>query len=651
MSHKISCTYLAAMLIFLLPLASVVAQDKESPKPKKGSGTKDVKRPEGGTEAEQKMFHEVMDRLMQTSQVRDSYPKDFAWPPRAFIKPDSAREFNAYASAYGEKDEKGKIPAMVTITEGFLAGIIKGDPNVLAAIMGHELAHLIKKHNGNYRRDDLKFRAFSREQEIEADLEGVKIAVAANYPYQSGVKAFYRAWLQFGSSSNFEGLSSTHPTFIERLEILDRGKAHIWKAMAAFQNGYFFLNCEQYKTAETCFLSVVKEFPECAEAWANLGYARLMMYCDGLDDKDLKAFGIGQFVAGCFYARPEGIVVGRNADEKEWAAAVSALETALNLDGNLMLVRGNLGLAYLVHPQGKKVGKALAYLNKAAEEFDLGHTSISRAALMINHGVALQADGKLEAAAKIYDVARTLLPKPSRFVKAAVVTSQLELALIYNEAQIAAASKDEKLRTKAYGDLEVYLEVAPASTAWWTLAFNQYQKLGEELGQKPQTREQLVKYNRSKTPRVQASVEVSEGNHIVLSEGMDKALATLGRDSMEGIPIAPTLKKIKRYCDAAPGVDLLADHKVLAIFLTSDKAPSLFVQDAGVGSAKKKVSVGMPKAEFSAAMKDYFSEQRYIDNPTIEYQFFPDIGLGVRFAGDNVRELVLARIPRRGDRD
>jgi Zn-dependent protease with chaperone function len=188
---------------------------------------------------------------MQTSQVRDHYPKEFAWPPVAYIKPNSVREFNAYAAAYGKKDENGKIPAVAMITEGFMNGLIKGDASILAAIMGHELAHLLNKHQGNYQKDDLKFRANSRDQEIEADLEGVKIAVAANYPYNSGVRAFYRAWLQMGSYSHFEGLTATHPSFIERLEILDKNKAHIWKSMAAFQNGYFFLNCEQYKTAES----------------------------------------------------------------------------------------------------------------------------------------------------------------------------------------------------------------------------------------------------------------------------------------------------------------------------------------------------------------------------------------------------------------
>jgi hypothetical protein len=51
-------------------------------------------------------------------------------------------------------------------------------------------------------------------------------------------------------------------------------------------------------------------------------------------------------------------------------------------------------------------------------------------------------------------------------------------------------------------------------------------------------------------------------------------------------------------------------------------------------------------------MKDYFSERRYIDSPTVACEFYPDMGLGVRFAENQVvRELVLAQVPRRIGRE
>ncbi len=66
------------------------------------------------------------------------------------------------------------------------------------------------------------------------------------------------------------------------------------------------------------------DFPSCHEGWANLGYARLMLYCDGLTPEILAKKDIGQIVVGGFYRRAEGLVA-RGEDEKLWFDAVGAL--------------------------------------------------------------------------------------------------------------------------------------------------------------------------------------------------------------------------------------------------------------------------------------------------------------------------------------
>src|SRR4029077_19423063 len=98
------------------------------------------------------------------------------------------------------------------------------------------------------------------------------------------------------------------------------------------------------------------------EAWANLGYARLMRYCDSLDARDLRDFGVGPLVTGGFYNRP-GWLEGRagrlrGVNEKLWKDAVTAFEKALGLNPDLVLARANLGMAYLVCPDGRDVKKA-----------------------------------------------------------------------------------------------------------------------------------------------------------------------------------------------------------------------------------------------------------------------------------------------------
>src|SRR5205807_3711630 len=121
------------------------------------------------------------------------YPSKYLWPPKQMIMPDSEDIINAFASSsklHGAAvdDKSGKLRPVVMVTKGMLKHIVKGDENSLAVIMGHELAHLSKDHVGRQKGDvPLLALAFGRDQEIEADLNGLRYAVAAGYPYKKGV--------------------------------------------------------------------------------------------------------------------------------------------------------------------------------------------------------------------------------------------------------------------------------------------------------------------------------------------------------------------------------------------------------------------------------------------------------------------------------
>src|SRR5207248_10198341 len=100
--------------------------------------------------------------------------------------------------------------------------------------------------------------------------------------------------------------------------------------------------------------------------WVNLGHALLMQYCDGLETADLRQLDIGQVVACCFYARPQSLEVKiRGVNEPLWRKAVGALQQALKRNPDLVLARANLGLAYLVHPEGRDVKRAAQYFQEA----------------------------------------------------------------------------------------------------------------------------------------------------------------------------------------------------------------------------------------------------------------------------------------------
>jgi tetratricopeptide (TPR) repeat protein len=595
----------------------------------------------GSSSAQRTLFKEVLERLLATDRVRKNYPAEYVWPPRVYIQPHSAKIDNAFAGVYDRDRATGKWRVRAVITEGYLNKVVQEDPDRLAAVMGHELAHVTRRHIRNVIVRDLAGLSLSRDQEIEADLEGAQIAVAAGYSYRRGVRAAVRAFQLYGYS-NFEGVRSTHPAWVERLALLDREQAKLWRAMAAFQNGHFFLHAEQYEAAERCFAHVVEEFPDCAEAWANLGYARLMQYCDELDTQDLRGYGIAQFAAGGFYARPEGMG-GLRGDGRKWHQAVRALETALLRDGKVVLARANLGLAYLVHPDGKAhAAEALEYFRAAAKDGGKGLTGLSEAAFLVNYGVAELAAGRREEAAARWRLARKALPPQGPALR-----GQLLWALLYNEAALDAAG-DRDARARALRGLEEYLGLASPDSTWWALAHEQYLKLAGELGVTPLTRQQLANRLGGRPLRVVASVELAPGKLLTVGDRAAAALKLLGQGAGAGVPVYPRARA-RRYVGVAPDVDLLADHLVLAIFLTGDKAPPVTVQARGPGAARRQLRVGMSLRELREALKDQApadGDGYYVVDPGVRYVFWPALGLGVRLDEDRVVEIAVTQVAR-----
>src|SRR6202011_809202 len=107
---------------------------------------------------------------------------------------------------------------------------------------------------------------FSREQEIAADLKGAELLMKAGFSHNRGMHAIRRMTKLGLNYSSFEGLQASHPSWDDRITLLDKKQAELWKSMAAFNNGTYFLLSEQYPAAEVCFRRVVEEFPKCHEA-------------------------------------------------------------------------------------------------------------------------------------------------------------------------------------------------------------------------------------------------------------------------------------------------------------------------------------------------------------------------------------------------
>lgn len=416
--------------------------------------------------------------------------------------------------------------------------------------------------------------------------------------------------------------------------------------MSAFQNGFVFLEMEQYLSAQQCFKAVTVEFPDCTEAWANLGYARLMQYCDGLEPDDVRRFGIGQIATGGFYSRPASLEAKvRGTDEKLWKDAVQALKRALSLQPELVFPHSSLGVAYLVAPDGKDVKKAqthfadaLKYLQKDPE---LKKNRQGLIALFVNAAVADLAAGNVEDAGRKIEVADKFSAMQLVETPGAVAVDD---AIIYNQALVLMRTnkKDRALQL-----FEIYLKRTAPNSTWWPIAFRQYTDLGKELDIKTRDRSAFVSETLPQDLRPITSVSVGKAV-ITLSEPAKDAVDRLGKDAGEAIPLFPDSKIVRwRYLDH--GIDIVAKDKVLAIFLTNAKAPAVALRQVGVGGEMRELKVGMSESTAREHLKDQLAEpgRRFIADTKSAYQSYPLLGLGIRYEERRVAEIAIAQVPRR----
>jgi tetratricopeptide (TPR) repeat protein len=590
--------------------------------------------------------------------VMDPLPK-FVAPPT--IEIGANKEVNAYATAKFEEGDKGvRVLPRVVVFQGMLDRVIRaqddpdGDADRLALIVGHELSHVALGHVVRPPAGKTEFvrRAFTRKQENDADLSGMQLALKAGYSFRrgrTGIDRMRDAGLDY---SSFEGLGVDHPSWTDRLTLLDKEQAQLWKAMSAFENGVFFLLVEQYPSAESCFGQVTREFPQCHEAWTNLGDSLLMQYCDKLQADDVRQFNLGQLAVGAFYSRSESLEgMVRGPDKRLWNEAVAALGKALALAPDLTLAKADLGLAYLVSPHGQDLDGAMRYLDEAARAAPAEHTgdALMPATVLLNAAVADLAAGRSDAATRKLDQAEAVVRRVTGDDEPAqdAVARTFSCGLLYNRAVLLAASQDKARRRQAADLFVRYLETAEPASAWWPLAHERYAKLCGNLGLRARAKDDLARRKRARLQLLTA-VKLASGERVTLSESVSEVRKRLGAG--QAVPVVRGTDLVRVYYPDH-GVELLCRERVLAICLRGQKAPPLPVESVGAGGAARELRVGMDRAALEKALAQQPHDVRQLDDPGVSYVYYPGLGLAVRWHAGTVEELVVAQIPRNAGSD
>jgi len=595
------------------------------------------------TERHIALAQQVLDQLLAVVDRPAAYD---AWPPQLVVIDEDTP--NAHAKIDWEiwRKEEKLIP-IIGVHTGEIEHIAEWDPGALAFTLGHELAHVTQGHIlPEDEQTEIVYLALSREDELEADRVGTQYALAAGYSFKDLMKNLKNTLRKSHAYCSFEGLSVRHPNWQDRIAYLDEDRAELWRSMSAFASGVFFLQAEQYESAEFCFRRVVRDFPDCYEAWANMGYAQLMQYCDALGPDDLRFFDIGQLVVGGFYNRPSSLKhpLSRGPNEELWLDAVGSLREALRLKPELILAKANLGVAYLLRPSGKDVGQATRWFLQVAEALDANAESVQeldplvRASLLVNSSVVQLSANPTAVDEALADAEAYL----SRLAQQGVVeleTSPLSQAIRYNRAMAMTASNDAAAQRSAVSLFEQYLRNTSNSLAWWRIAYDRYKSVCESLGLEPQPASDLVNKAASRWRRI-SSVSVSDDWTIALAD-------MVAEISNEPDAVTPVVKgtSLKRLQFADLHIALLANEEVLAIYLTDPDGPKLQLRRSGVSSQVHELFVGMSKEDFEkllGADKPFSS----ILNPNDLYRFYHSVGLAVKFRDGKVAELVIIPMAR-----
>jgi hypothetical protein len=572
----------------------------------------------------------------------DKVPANIKWPPKIIINETS----DLNASAHIEDGQP-----YITVNTG-LTKITDDVPDRLAYIIAHELTHIIKGHCSRKLLSEKNALAstFSNEDEKEADVEGLKLFLKSGYSYTEAINTFKILRQVSGDYSPLEAQSKDHPSWTERLSYIDEKEELLWRSMSAFQNGVSFLLFQNYKAASNCFINVVTQFPKCYEAYANLGYAYLMQYCDLLDKEDINYFGIGQIVVGGFYRRPqslEGAV--RGMDEQLWYKAIKNYNDALKIKPDLSLAESYLGIAYFLDPEKKSINLSLKFLDKSLNDFESDKTTdpflkasilVNMCAIEIAMGNDREALSKLDKVQSICNTKENDSNSIHYSNSFGIVNSetQLENSMIYNSALIEYKKNNGALGTKTLKDLLKYLRSFDCSSVWWNLAYKMYQEGSVKSGHSSLTTDQLLAEVSNRTSPVK-SITVN-GFTIYLSQEM-KEITTMYKKT-EKIPIVED-KNIFEYMVPEYSLSIIGDDNVLGIKIKGNTPEIKFDSDNPLySSIKTGQSFSSLKKQFDGMSFSYITMPGSIKN---KYFFIADLGLAFEVSNSFVKEIFIVQKP------
>lgn len=513
----------------------------------------------------------------------------------------------------------GKEPfaTEITLSAGLLQTLVGDDDGALAAVIGHELAHLVLGHHragSGGRQDDVVIGwGASREAEFAADELATRLAGGGGYDPQGLVRVLERARERLGKGSYFDSLGGEHPDLAERLAALEQDRAALWEAALDFEIGVDLLGGEDFASAEACFRSAREQFPEAPEVLCNLGCCLLMLTYRALPPEHWVRFDLGQPLEPG-YATFLPVEPRRTRAEAElarlralWTEAVGYLQAALRHSPRYALALGNLGFAYLVAPDGPRTAEAQRWLEAAANgaggEDGGGGSGGSglRRALANDRALVARLGGDREGARSLLE------PLAAADGKGAGSTAPgVNLCLLLAESPSPAD------QTRAADRLEQLLPRTPAPSAQWEYAHGKYLALCARLQRTPLPEAGLS----PAPPRTVAAQVVCGAARLYLGSSLAGVVKALGAPEV----VVPLGREGALSCWRYPsaGLELVfaRDRLVRAKLRPGGTARLALLRD---GAAAGALSAGDPAASLDRLLPPFDATVRLGDGKPYRY--------------------------------
>lgn len=237
-----------------------------------------------------------------------------------------------------------------------LTGLFKtiDSDNELAFVLAHEISHVLLKHGEksqeyqqrfNVNSDDHKMKAFTREQEYEADTYGILYSLRAGYSPLGSVN-----WFNKMTSLGYEYPPlyvdySDHPNFTQRVVKAFINIGNYYEYAKNFDYGLLYLSMGNWKEAAQSFEKFLEKYPHYKEAYNNIGVA---LFAQKISAKNVEldlwlstAVSKVQLFANNF----DKPVRGKYAlTQRDFADAVNYFEKAINYDSKYVQPYINLAL-------------------------------------------------------------------------------------------------------------------------------------------------------------------------------------------------------------------------------------------------------------------------------------------------------------------